>query len=530
MAVEGRHRAAEAGPPTDAHALLDAVEAIGSDLDLDGVLRRIVESSCALTDAEYGVLAIVDEAGEFTELITHGMAEDEIARIGQMPVGHGLLGAVPQQRRAMRVDDVTRHPASAGYPGEHPHIGSFLGAPVMVGEKAFGHLYLGNKRGGLSFSDEDEAYVVALARSAGTLIRHAAAYEESQRRRAWLEASVRVAAALSPTARVGEALEQLVREVEDVSGADSVALVQFDGVSWEVGAHTGRMDSLHDKVGRLEEQFAEAAQTGEPVRVPADEGRTELIVPLRTELAETGVLLLSLTPRSVAMRGLEQELLQAFAAQVSLALDRAHAMGERHELLLAADRDRIGRDLHDLVIQRLYATGLQLQAARAGGDPERMAAGLEAGVKELDLSIRDLRATIFELGRGIGQQLRDEVRALNTEYATVLGFLPTLRTSGPVDSVLSAAGHDQLLLTLREALSNVARHAQATQVTVELVASAQWFMLRVVDDGVGLGSDPGPGSGILNAQHRAEKLGGLLRLAPAQPRGTSLTWMVPAGA
>ena len=506
MAVPGRHRAEtpafSAEVQADVAVLADAVEAIGSDLELAGVLRRTVEVARALVDAERGVLVTVDEAGAVTDLVAQGRGVHELADVvGQSPA----------------------RPAADGV----------LGAPVRSGAQIFGHLYVGGSHAG-SFTETDEAYVVAVARAAGTLIRHAATFEEGERRRAWLDATVQVAEALSSTddadgpEDLARAMDRTVREVSRVTGAQAVALVQFDGVEWEVGARTGSDAALEERVGALAERFQEAAATGQPVRVAGEP--TDLIVPLHTELADRGVLLLRLADGPIPTRGLEADLLQAFAGQVSLALDRSHALGERHELLLAADRDRIGRDLHDLVIQRLYATGLQLQAARAGEDPERMAAGLAAGVRELDLSIRDLRATIFELGRGIGQKLRDEVRALNTEYATVLGFLPTLRTSGPVDSVLSGTAHDQLLLTLREALSNVARHARATEVQVELTASADWFMLRVTDNGVGIGEDAGPGSGLVNARHRAEKLGGLLRLVPGAGRGTALTWLVPTGA
>ncbi|MFI2707916.1 sensor histidine kinase, partial [Nocardioides sp. CER28] len=210
-----------------------------------------------------------------------------------------------------------------------------------------------------------------------------------------------------------------------------------------------------------------------------------------------------------------------------LALDRAHAIGERQELLIAADRDRIARDLHDLVIQRLYSTGLQLQAAR-NGDAAGMGAAIAASVRDIDTSIRDLRATIFELGRGLTSTLSGEARGLVQEYAAALGFQPALRLSGPVDTALTASVADEALLVLREALSNIARHAHATAAQVELTASAAWFMLRVADDGVGMAPDAGVASGLRNAQRRAESLGGVIRMGAATPHGASLVWLVPA--
>ncbi len=202
--------------------------------------------------------------------------------------------------------------------------------------------------------------------------------------------------------------------------------------------------------------------------------------------------------------------------------------GEQVDRLIAADRARIARDLHDLVIQRLFATGLQLRAAQSG-DSTQMATALADGVHQLDLTIRDLRATIFELGRGSGPRLTDEVRALSEEYAVVLGLVPMLRFNGEVDGALTGATRDQVLLTLREALSNVARHARASAVSIELQASPAWFMLRVSDNGAGPGHDPGPGSGLRNAQVRAERLGGVMRTGAVEPHGFCLVWMVPTG-
>jgi len=197
--------------------------------------------------------------------------------------------------------------------------------------------------------------------------------------------------------------------------------------------------------------------------------------------------------------------------------------------VLAADRARIARDLHDLVIQRLFATGLQLQAAQ-GRDQGEMAAALADGVRQLDMTIRDLRATIFELGRGIGPRLSDEVRALCEEYAVVLGLVPILRFNGEVDEVLTPAVRDQVLLTLRESLSNVARHARATNVAIDLQASPAWFMLRVTDNGVGFGGESNPGSGLDNVRVRAERLGGVVRSGDVEPHGACLVWLVPTGA
>lgn len=522
-------RGAEPELPAEARALLDAVVAIGSDLDLCSVLRRIVVSACELTGAEYGVLAIVDEHGTFTDLVSHGMTDEQIAAIATLPVGHGVLGTVPQQRRALRLEHLHEHEDSVGFPSEHPPIDAFLGAPVLVGDRTFGHLYLGSRPGAEPFTAGDESLVTALARGAGVVIGHARAFAESESRRTWLEATVKVAAALAPTVHLDDATGRLVEAVQEASAAPLVALVTRDDELLEVAACAGDLaEALAlTRRGEVAGRIRLAAETGEMFRIAQDSGLSTLVIPLRTQLAAPGVLIVDGAAAWSSDRGLEAELLEAFAKQAGLALDRAHAIDERHELLLAKDRDRIARDLHDLVIQRLFATGLQLQSLRSQSSLDEAQAGIADAVAEIDHTIKDLRSTIFALGRGNGS-VREEVRTLIDQYAAVLGFLPSLRTTGPVDVVLPPRMVEQLLLVLREALSNVARHARATSVAVELRAFDDWFVLAVTDDGIGLAGEAFPGGhGLGNLRHRAEALGGHMRVTPVDPHGTRLEWIIP---
>jgi signal transduction histidine kinase len=200
---------------------------------------------------------------------------------------------------------------------------------------------------------------------------------------------------------------------------------------------------------------------------------------------------------------------------------------------LAAERERIARDLHDLVIQRLYAAGMQLQAVRRTDrvDAATIDSTVEATVRDLDATIRDLRAVVFELRRSRSRSMLAEVRALLDEYGAPLGFAPALRFSGPVDAVLSGAVGDHVLATLREVLSNVVKHARAGAAQVELHVSTDWAMLRVSDDGVGIAPDTTGvlGSGLGNLRARACGLGGVMRIGAARPRGTCVEWLVPVG-
>jgi signal transduction histidine kinase len=487
--VQGRHRATVWGQPDDvtrAHALLDAIDLIGSAPDLDDTLRRTASVACALVQASYGCVELIVEDGS-----------------------------------APRVEH-----------GDPPNHDDVLTVDLIAHGAVLGRLAVG--RCGPAFDDADRDLVERLAGLAAPLVGNAVAYDESERRRRWLADTVKVATALAPTVRPEEARAQLVSGVRSVAGAPLVALLHGDGPSddrWHLVAHDGvGQDSEEAAVAAvraLREEIAASGDAGELMCVQLADGVEAVLVPLQTRLAPAGVLLVEHAGLAPALDRLERQLLSTFARQVSLALDRAHTIDERQELLLAADRDRIARDVHDLVIQRLYATGLQLQAAR-GGNTAATEAAITTSIRELDTSIRDLRATIFELGRGLTHSLTGEARAMVGEYAGVLGFRPTLRLSGPVDTALTEPVSDEVLLVLREALSNIVRHARATAAQVELTASAAWLMLRVTDNGVGMSPDAGTASGLRNAMGRAEMLGGVMRTGSATPHGTSLVWLVPA--
>ena len=515
--------------PTEARALLDAVVAIGSDLDLRGVLTRIVEASCELTDAEFGLLGIVDDDGTFIDLVPNSVVGEEFQGIGRMPEGHGLLGLVPREQRTIRVEHVAEHPVSTGaFPEAHPVVDSFLGAPVLVRDETFGHLYLGNKRGGVEFSARDQALVEALASAAGAMIDNARTFEQVEWRRRWIAGTAEVGGDLSGTVRVQEALDELVVSLRDLCGARLVAYVRIEGDLLEIRQLAGKAQVADRVVERMAETLKNVASSRLPERLVERHSRASLVVPVQTRLAGSGVLLVEKAQETPSLRGVMLDLVSVTATQLGLILDRDQALRDRAQLLVAKDRDRIARDLHDLVIQRLFATGMQLQGARSL-DIGELRGRVDNAVTELDAAIKELRAAIFELGTGTGRPLLDDVRGLLTEYAVVLGFQPLLRVQGPVDRALVPEAGTHVLTTLREALSNVARHASASTATVELTASSAWFRLRVTDDGVGF--DPAQvrrGQGTGNLRSRAEDLGGHLELRSAPGQGTTLEWVIPA--
>ena len=360
------------------------------------------------------------------------------------------------------------------------------------------------------------------------MVENARAFTQSERRRMWLEASAQISEALQPPVRLEDALRQIAIGARRVSGASAVAVVQRrDEHEHEVSAVDGsRTDDVLVLAKTFEEHISRAERDQDVIVVPQGAERTVVLVPLRAHLAAAGVLLVMLDAGRGSLEAEEAELLASFADQASLALDRAQAISDRQELMLVSDRDRIARDLHDLVIQRLFATGLQLQGARRIATLDEVKQRLDHAVADLDVSISEIRSTIFELQHAQKLSLRGDLRGIVQEYVPVLGFTPGVRTSGPVDSAVPQAVAEQLLAVLREALSNGARHSEAEAAVVEVEAEEGRVVLRVTDNGRGLPEDRHE-SGLRNVRRRATEHGGALRLLPEEPHGTRLEWSVP---
>ncbi len=521
-------RAALTGP---ARALLEAVTAISSDLDLRSVLLRIVEAATELTSAQYGALGVVGGDRMLVEFVTTGIDAETHRRIGDLPRGHGILGLLIEKPEALRLPDLSAHPQSVGFPEHHPPMTSFLGVPVRIRGTVFGNLYLTEKKDGSAFTERDESLVEALARAAGFVIENARAYGLSERRRQWLEATATLAEALQPPVELDRALRQITTTARSVSGARAAAILSLSDDGMVLATSLEASDTI--RVGAALDEVARTPQLGEGSDVAelSTQGFTAVVIPLRAHLGDNGVLvaLFDRAPevQDIASQDIEErELLASFADQAGLALDRAQAVSDREELAVISDRERIARDLHDLVIQRLFATGLQLQGIALLAADDDVSARLDRAVSDLDLTIKDIRGTIFELQNRQSTSLRQEIRTLVREYVPVLGFAPAIRTLGPIDTAVPAEVRAHLLPVLREAVSNVARHALADQAEVEVEVRDREVVLTVSDDGTGIPPDRAE-SGLRNARRRADGLGGSLELKPRAPRGTVLTWRAP---
>ncbi|MGN0063243.1 MAG: GAF domain-containing protein [Nocardioides sp.] len=520
----------ESTPPASAlfkgRALLDAISAIASDLDLTSVLTHIIEAATALTGAQYGALGVLGSDGDLVEFITTGIDDDLRALIGDLPRGGGILGVIIEQPEGLRLVDLSAHPKSVGFPPNHPPMRSFLGMPVRIRGTVFGNLYLTEKAGGQQFTAEDEQLVAALARAAGYVIGNARDYELSERRRQWLEASAQLQDALQPPVEHDVAMDRFVRTTRRLSRGRAVALLATDTTEADtLAVDPGDVKDVNEALEVLRSSVQMAPHG--PV-VTTTTGRFHaVVVPLRSPLVPVQALVVLTDREHHPLDINEREMLASFADQAILAIDRAQAISDREEWALTADRERIARDLHDVVIQRLFATGLQLQGVAALAGDARIAERIDRATEDLDATIKAIRGTIFELQHRGSVSLREELRSVVREYVGALGFTPTVTTSGPIDTVVPPELADQVLAVLREAVSNVARHAQAERAAVLVEVTATEVVVQVSDDGIGLPPTLGRESGVHNSRRRARGLGGSLELRAGETCGTVFRWVVP---
>jgi signal transduction histidine kinase len=528
------------------NALFEAVIAIGTNLNIEVVLREIVEAAVNLVDARYGAMGVIGESGRLAEFIPVGLSEEEIARIHHWPEGRGILGALITDPKPMRIGDLSKHDLSSGFPDGHPPMRSFLGVPIRVRSEVYGNLYLTEKRGAAEFDEEDEAVLVALAAAAGVAIENARLYDEAKRQQRWMSASAEVTRMLLSGAGLADALELITTTSLEMSGADLVvlALPTPDRAAMQIehaaGAGAKEALGLVLPTGRSAsgqvlasgqlmsfEDFTHDERVASVARQHMNLGPA-VVVPLGAVGNVRGVLTAGRTPGSLPLPPAGVEMLVTFAIQAAIALELAEHRAQAERVAVFEDRDRIARDLHDLVIQRLYATGISLQGTVSLIAAPEIADRVSRAVDALDETIREIRSSIFALQARpevVLPGLRARVLAVADEMTEMLGFPPTLQLGGKLDEDVPDDVSEHLLSALREALSNVARHANASKVEVSVRAAGE-LSLSVVDNGSGL-KDVSRRSGLGNLEQRADSLGGSMKVIPAPGGGTALSWEVP---
>lgn len=535
---------------TRLQSLLRANETIIGELSLPVVLRGIAESACHLVDAPYGALGVLapDRHG-LEEFIHVGIDDETAAEIGHLPHGRGLLGAlIVDDPHPIRLRDLTTDVRSVGFPEHHPPMRGFLGVPIRVRGEVFGNLYLADI-GSREFTAEDEELVSALAATAGIAIANARLYDEAKRRQRWLQASTEVTRELLTTDDSAH-FPMLAAQVHRLADADAVTVVLpgHDGRFKVVVAVGVGAEKLTGMRYLREGTFAgHVLDTAEPVQVRDVSDPEELagrFVHLATAMPVGPLMALPMIgadgPRGVLMvtrlhgrhpfTAADVEMTTTFAGHASIALELAEARHAQQQMLVLEDRARIARDLHDHVIQQLFGAGLTLQAALPTV-PAVASGPLEDVVNSLDDSIRQIRTAIFGLRprTTVDGGLRDAVLETAREASRGLGFNPGVRFEGPVDLLADADLMGDVIAVIREALSNIARHARAHSAHVRLRATADELKVVVTDDGVGMDGARTTRSGLSNLESRAHAHHGALEIDTSPDRGTTLTWSARLG-
>jgi signal transduction histidine kinase len=534
--------------------LLIANRSIVQELSLPAVLRRILDTAKDVSGAKYAALGVIGADGLLEEFLHLGLDEDAVQAVGgsvsepchNLPKGRGLLGALIQDPKPIRLRSIADDSRSSGIPEGHPQMTTFLGVPIRSRDAVFGNLYLTDRADGNPFTAEDEELILALAATAGVAIENARLYEESRRRQEWLRASGEISRQLlDPEADYSETLRHIATSVKRLASADVVSLVRptdDDPTQLEVIVATGAGE--RELIGlryRSSNSIAwQAMREGHGVRVQSVDQHPDvhlhlrryvpvnhaMALPLRGETGPGGAIVAGRTLPRAPFTDADVDMAETFAGQAAIALELSDARADQQRLGVLEDRDRIARDLHDHVIQRLFAAGLSLQSVAATINDEAVDQRLTRTVNELDETIGQIRNAIFALQEDSSRSLRGTALAVIDQLGPLFPARPDLQLVGPLNTISDDAIITDVEAVLRGSLTNVAKHAHATHVRIRLQADKLRLDLTVIDNGKGLGGSTRR-SGLTNLSRRAERHGGYLDVANAPEGGLRLQWSIP---
>lgn len=528
--------------------LLRVIVEIGAGLDLDATLHRIIGAARELTCAPYGALAVRDRDGNLISFTHEGMDADTVRRIGHLPVGKGLLSLSLLDTPALRMDDLTAHPAAAGFPEHHPPMRAFLAVPITIRGTVFGNLYLTHVDPARVFSESDEVAARALAFAAAVAIDNAQVFERERTSVKWMEASREITTALlsrtEPHRRPLRLIAERARALTDAEQAivlvpDDADAPLEDVETLVVSAAVGLLasDVLGQRVPVRGSTSGAVFRSGEPliteklsypIQAFTDVGqRPAILMPLRAHDEVVGVI--------VVARGADQppfdesylDLVSDFATHAAIALVLASAREDARQLTILAERERIAHDLHDHVIQRLFAAGMDLQGTLARARSPEVADRLNRTLDDLQTIIEEIRTTIFELKSpaAASGDFRHRIQQVVADLTGDRDLVTTVRLDGPMSAVgAELADHAEAVTT--EAVSNALRHSGASRLTVA-ISVADMFVLDVLDNGSGIPADNARRSGLANMRRRAEQLGGTCEVASPPEGGTRVHWIAP---
>ena len=515
-------------------ALLRANEAIVQQLDLPIVLQRIIEVAVELVGADYGALGVIAPDGRLEQFIHVGIPDELAAQIGHLPEGHGLLGAVISDPHAIRMGHLSRDDRSVGFPAAHPPMEAFLGVPVRVRDEVYGNLYLTNREA-REFSADDEQLVMALAATAGFAIGNARLFAETALRQAWSAASAEITAALLDS-ETTDSISLISSRVLTLANAELVCVALATGEPREAvitSASGARAAEIDGTLVEVSGSVLGEILAGGPPRIVDEAAATStlanlalgptLAVPLAAAGEVMGVLVVSRRSGAKGFSAAELDMAADFAGQGSLSMELARARADQQRALLFEDRSRIARDLHDHVIQQLFAAGLELQSVALGAavdDGPR----IDGAISMLDAATLQIRTAIFALTGAPTGAIRDQLVAVVSELGTSFATTPQLAFVGPIDLVLTGRLAHDVVAVVREGLTNVAKHASASKVSLTVSAVDDLVTVEIIDNGVGVVAGPIE-SGVANLRRRAALRDGHFLLESSEGE-TRLLWSV----
>lgn len=528
--------------------LLRVIVEIGSDLDLEATLHRIILAARELTSAPYGALAVRDPEGTLLSFVHGGMDPDTVGRIGHLPVGKGVLGVSLVETPALRLDDLTMHPAAVGFPEHHPPMRAFLGVPITIRGTVFGSLYLTHVDPERVFSESDEFAARALAFAAAVAIDNARVFERERTSVKWMEASREITTALlANTEGVLRPLQLIADRACALTEAEqAIVLVPVDAdlppdetdtlvVSAAVGVHAAEV--VGQRVPVEGSTTGEVFRSGQPqiteslsypIRGFTDVGqRSAIVMPLRAHDESSGVIALARGAYQQPFAASDLDLVEQFATQAAIALMLASGQDNERQLTILGERERIAHDLHDHVIQRLFATGMDLQGTLARARSPEVAARLNRTLDDLQTIIEEIRTTIFRLKSTAvtDGNFRQQLQQVIADLTENRDIVTTVRMDGPMSAIAGELA-EQAEAVATEAISNAIRHSGASRLTVEVVA-ADMFTLTITDNGCGVPDDNRRRSGLANMAHRADQLGGTCEITTPPEGGTRVYWAAP---
>jgi two-component system sensor histidine kinase DevS len=528
------------------------------DTSLESLLKRIAVLAADQVSARYAAVGVLSESGDLEQFIPIGMTPEEISALEHPPVGLGLIGELMRSDHAIRIDHIAEHPLSVGFPAHHPTMDSFLGVPIRVGDSQLGQIYLTEKIGANRFTPEDQQVIETLAAYAGIAISNARLYHKLTerdrvltRRNENLALLNDLASTLASASDIDQILDKAITQVMDYLHIEvgDVFLRQEEGNILRLVLHRGSTVNgmwRHNEYRQGDGQIGLVAKNGQPrvVESPCDEPDLNadvvdclhqvVLLPLNGRRGVLGVLSVA-SSQSQPLDELEMQFLSTISAWVGTVIENVRLNLQQRRLAILEERERIGMDLHDGIIQSIYAVGLTLEHARLlmNEAPDQAHQRMEQAIGDLNSTIRDIRAYILDLRP---RQLHDEdlmqgLRRLVKEFHT--NTLVDVHMEVPPDGQIQLPYTSAIALfhICQEALANIAKHARARHVEVVLWSTPERVLLEVSDDGRGFDQSHVKltlGHGLSNMQTRAHNVGGEVETTSEPEMGTTILAWVPA--